>query len=227
MKRQKARIKPKAQGAAAIPLASRSNGKTIPDAESLVQGYQNQVDTASVTQTLTYCPLVKLPTLMPLKPQDEIASSFTALALASSPGRQSCVTRRGQHGPPMGLQMVNSCSLGSPESLESSSHHCSWPTARLFPALSSCPVKAAPALLPLCPPLPPSMPLALVGGSWLNRTRCSLPHMGLQVFLPQAESCFSREMWKSCWTGKAASNPLRISHCNSGDRFVFFSCVHR
>lgn len=29
------------------------------------------------------------------------------------------------------------------------------------------------------------------------------------------------KMQKSCWTGKADSNPLRISHCNSGDRLLF------
>lgn len=152
---------------------------------------------------------------MPLKPQDEIASSFPALALASSPGRQSCVTRRGQHSPPMGLQMVKCCSLGSPESLESSSHHCSWPTARLFPALSSCPVKAAPALLP------PSMPLALLGGSWLNRTRCSLLMWDFRCSCHKLRAVSQGKMWKSCWTGKADSNPLRISHCSSGDRLFF------
>lgn len=132
------------------------------------------------------------PTLMLLRPQDEIASSLTALALASSPGRQSCVTCSGQQDPPMGLQMVHSCSLGSPESLESSSYHCSWATARLSSIVlissegSSCPAACV-------PPRPPSMPLALVGGSWLSRARCSLPIVGLQTFLPQAEGCFSRE----------------------------------
>lgn len=102
------------------------------------------------------------PTLMLPKPQDEIAASLTALALASPPARQSCETCGGHDmdlSSPLGLRMVNSSSLRSPESLESSSHHCSWATARLFPALSSFPMKAAPSLLasvsfpclPLCP----------------------------------------------------------------------------
>lgn len=37
------------------------------------------------------------PTLMLLKPQDEIASFLTAVAVASSPVRQNCVTCRGDN----------------------------------------------------------------------------------------------------------------------------------
>lgn len=68
---------------------------------------------------------------------------------------------------------------------------------------SSCPAC-------LCvPPLPCPMPSVLVGGSWLNKTRRSLPHVGLQRFLPQAESCFSRENMKVMLDRQSGFKPTK------------------
>lgn len=133
------------------------------------------------------------PTLMLLKPQDEIASSLTALALASSPVRHSCGTCRGDNTalpwgcngeqkqprvPGSSGELLPSLPLGISTTVSS--------IVLISSEGSSCPAASV-------SPLPCSMPSVLLGGSWLNKTRCSLPPVGLQMFLPQAESCFSRE----------------------------------